>query len=319
MKRKVIQIADSTQLISLPRKWCLQNAIKKGDELNVDVDGIRVIVSCAPELKIERAELRIKEYGILTPRVIYALYRKGIDELLIHYDKPEDVQNIQRNLRDATGYEIVEQDSTSFLIKNISSNIMGFDSMLRRTFLLLITLSEECARAISTKKFTDMTNILALEESNNHFTTVCRRFLNKYGAPSGLKPGPLYSIIQELEKVADEYKYLITALIKTKGDSVKFNPKLSDAYQSLSGMIRDLYESFYKFDASKISAMGRTRKDLVDEWYETMKTSKSPTEFLMIHHFIVIMQKVFNMIGPLLILNAPTVEQPASPNKYPDT
>ena len=33
MKRKVIQIAESTQLISLPRRWAMKCNVKKGDEL----------------------------------------------------------------------------------------------------------------------------------------------------------------------------------------------------------------------------------------------------------------------------------------------
>ena len=33
MKRRVIQIGNSTQLISLPRKWAQQFGVKKGDEI----------------------------------------------------------------------------------------------------------------------------------------------------------------------------------------------------------------------------------------------------------------------------------------------
>ena len=36
MRRKVIQIAESTQLISLPRKWALKYNIKKGEELEIE-------------------------------------------------------------------------------------------------------------------------------------------------------------------------------------------------------------------------------------------------------------------------------------------
>ena len=39
MKRKVIQIANSTQLISLPRKWSQKYGVKKGDEIN-NFDGV---------------------------------------------------------------------------------------------------------------------------------------------------------------------------------------------------------------------------------------------------------------------------------------
>jgi len=42
MKRRVIQIADSTQLVSLSRKWAIQRGIKKGDELEVKEEGNRV-------------------------------------------------------------------------------------------------------------------------------------------------------------------------------------------------------------------------------------------------------------------------------------
>ena len=45
MKRKVIQIADSTQLISLPRKWAQKFNIKKGDELEVEEHDNKIVVS----------------------------------------------------------------------------------------------------------------------------------------------------------------------------------------------------------------------------------------------------------------------------------
>ena len=52
MKRKVIQIADSTQLISLPRKWALKYGIKKGDELDVEEQGSNVLVSTSRDLSV---------------------------------------------------------------------------------------------------------------------------------------------------------------------------------------------------------------------------------------------------------------------------
>ena len=44
IKRRVIQIANSTQLISLPRKWTQKYNIRKGDELEVEEDGDRILV-----------------------------------------------------------------------------------------------------------------------------------------------------------------------------------------------------------------------------------------------------------------------------------
>jgi len=55
MRRKVIQIADSTQLVSLPRKWALKHGIKKGDELNIEEKGSELLVS------VEKGEVKLKK------------------------------------------------------------------------------------------------------------------------------------------------------------------------------------------------------------------------------------------------------------------
>jgi len=46
MRRKVIQIAGSTKIISLPNKWCKEFNINKGDEINVNIDGGTIHVNC---------------------------------------------------------------------------------------------------------------------------------------------------------------------------------------------------------------------------------------------------------------------------------
>ena len=55
MKRKVIQIADSTQLVSLPRKWTIKNGIKKGDELEIVEKGPKLIVHASGSEESESA------------------------------------------------------------------------------------------------------------------------------------------------------------------------------------------------------------------------------------------------------------------------
>ena len=59
MKRKVIQIANSTQLISLPRKWSLQFGIKKGDELEVEEKGSQIIVSTEKGVKNKKIKITV--------------------------------------------------------------------------------------------------------------------------------------------------------------------------------------------------------------------------------------------------------------------
>ena len=302
MKRKVIQIADSTQLISLPRKWCLQNSIKKGDELEVEVDGTKVTVSCRPDAKLEHAEISMKDYGSLVARVLHALYKRGVDEIRVTFEKPDDIILIQSKIKNETvGYEIVEQDSKGCVIKNISSSLMGFDTMLRRTFLLLINMADECAQSLARKDVSLLKNIINLEESNNRFTSLCRRYLNKYGAPDNQKVGPLYRIIEELENIADEYKYLIQGLSKT-GEDIKVSKNIITRYETLAQMLRLFYDAFYKFDSKKVTQIGEMRKQVIEDWHRDLATMKGRSEIMLMHHSVVIVQKIFNQLGPLFVL-----------------
>ena len=83
MKRKVTQIADSTQLISLPRRWALQHNVKKGDELEVEEQENRLMISTNNEPHLETAELNIDDLEPLTSRIIHALYKRGVDEIKV--------------------------------------------------------------------------------------------------------------------------------------------------------------------------------------------------------------------------------------------
>jgi len=60
MRRKVIQIAESTQLISLPRKWAVRYQVKKGDELNIEEQGSTLIVSTQNEIATKKITLDVR-------------------------------------------------------------------------------------------------------------------------------------------------------------------------------------------------------------------------------------------------------------------
>ncbi len=302
MRRKVIQIADSTQLVSLPRKWCIKQNIKKGDELNVEIDGSKVIVACDLKPQIERFEMKMKDYGVLAPRFIHALYKRGMDEIKIYMDTPQEFNDLQKILSNETvGLEIIEQGKNYCVAKNVSGQIEGFDSVLRRTFLLTCNLAEDCAKAMQEKNFESFSNLLLLEKSNNKFTTLCRRYLNKYGS-SFDKIGPVYFIIENIENIADEYKYLFHQLTAIKNDQLKISGNCVEIYQKIAKMISDFQEVFYKYDNSKLVNLADVRKKLIEQCYSDLKKSKSYSETILLHHALILIQKIFNLVGPYMVV-----------------
>ncbi len=67
MKRKIIQIADSTQLVSLPRKWCKRLNLRKGDEIDIQEKVNPLIVSTQGNREGEKVEFDV-ERGEKGPR-----------------------------------------------------------------------------------------------------------------------------------------------------------------------------------------------------------------------------------------------------------
>ncbi len=302
MKRKVIQIADSTQLISLPRKWCLANNIKKGDELDIEQQGSKLTVACDTKPQVERAEVNLKEYGILASRHIHALYKRGIDEIRVNYS-PDDIATIQKILSNETvGFEIIEQGKDYCIIKNVSGHLEGFDSVLRRAFLLLLNMGDDCVKALEQKDQGMFKNLILLEQSNNRFTTICRRYLNKHGHDAYDRVGPLYYIIEDIENIADEYKYLCQQFGKLEPEKLKIDKVHIDIYQKLANMIRLYQEAFYKTDNAKLVRVAEIRKEVVEQCHNQLQKAKSFSEFILVHHALVILQKVFNLIGPYFVL-----------------
>ena len=303
MKRKVIQIANSTQLVSLPRKWCKKLNIKKGDELDVQEKGSQIVVSAEGNKEHERIHLNIKHLEPMTGRFIHAMYKRGVDEIKVNFDKQKELEIVQKALgKETVGYEIVEQGKDFCIIKNVSGDLEDFDPILRRTFLLLITMAEAGLAALKSKNVDNFRSLLPLEESNNRFTTTCRRFINKQNTDALV--GPLYYIIEDLENIADQYKYLYQYLATLDLKKAKISPAAIELFNTANEMLKMYYSTFYKIDKDNIAELGRTRKQVVKQWYEALSSHKnfSSVDIAVMSHMVVLVQKIFNLTGPLIAM-----------------
>jgi len=304
MKRKVIQIANSTQLISLPREWSKRFNIKKGSELNVIDNGNHIIIQTENPIDIDRAELDVSDLDIMARRCVTALYKKGVDELKINFNDPLSIELVREAIsRETPGFEIIDQKESYCIIRNVSGmKTDEFDNILRRTFLLLIRMAEESYEAIKKQNFNYLKEIARLEEDNNKFTVLCRRVLNKHGTKHKFV-GPLYYIIEELENIADQYKYTCVRLNELKEKNIKISKNVLDMFKKANQQLRNYYELFYKFDKKKIVELKKKRKELIKEAFEQFDKTNNFYDTVLLHHSITVMNQIFCMMGPYLILN----------------
>ena len=307
MKRKVIQIADSTQLVSLPRKWALLHGIKKGDEVDIREEGGRLLITTEDSFSPSRVEINTEGLGIMISRYIHALYKKGVDEIYITYKTQADMQAIQNALgKEAVGFEITNQGNNFCEIKHVSGELEDFDPILKRTFLLLLSMSEQLVDALNNNNYSMLPNIAFLEEANNRFTTTCRRLLNKGGTTPYSPIGPVYYILEDVENLADQYKYLCNQLHDLWKKNKLGRGLGKESIKSLEKTdmtLREFFDFFYKFDKNKFVDIAKKRKELINDLFQIIEKSDKYADRLTAHYLLVITQKIFCLTGPCVVIN----------------
>ena len=73
MKRKLIQIGNSTLLLSMPREWVISNNLSKGDELEIQIDQDKVTVSCDSRRQKEKLSMDVTGFKDMIPRLLYSV------------------------------------------------------------------------------------------------------------------------------------------------------------------------------------------------------------------------------------------------------
>ena len=303
MRRKVIQIAGSTQLVSLPRQWAKKHNLQRGQEVEVQENGNTVIVKADATPVVETAHIDITPLRKMARKVVDALYKRGVDELTVSFSNVSDIRTVQDAIsNEAVGFEILEQGENYCVIKYVSGGIEKFDSLLRRTFLLLLNMSNQTCEHLKKSNFASLQNTAFLEEANNRFTTICRRYLNKSAEEHGRKTGPVYYIVEELEKLADHYKYLCQHFAKIEKKDLKLDKRAIDLFARADGMLRLYYELFYKFDPNKFIKLTEQREFIVSESHRLLPKNLNYANSWLIYHSLMISNRIFEMTGALLSL-----------------
>lgn len=299
MKRRVIQIAESTQLISLPRKWCLANSIKKGDELDLEEQGSKILIQTTHEPELQKITLNTDQFGMFALRSIAALYKSGFDEVEITFQSPANLELLPKFLNeDLPGFEVFDHTTNRYLIKGISKETADeFDPAIRRIFIMATSMAKNLAEVLSKHPYDiqKVNSVMAMDATINRLCNFCQRLLNKIGYKQPRKTTFIYTIIWEIEKICDELKYICLYL--------KEHPKANFSKESIelfgeAVKIFDLfYNEFYKFNEHNVSVIAETRKKIMSKASQLLEKGKDGP---LLHHTIVFTQMTFNMQGSLM-------------------
>lgn len=301
MIRKVIQHGPSTLVVSLPAKWVRKQGVKKGDELMLLEEGKSLLVS-AEQKKNARFSITIQanELSKMLPRYIHALYKKGLDVIHIQFSNEEQFALIRQAIsKETVGLELIDSSKNRCTIKIVATLNEEYASIMRQMFLTTLRFAEETVMALEQQQYAQLQSLLALEESNNKFANMLRRYLNVHQAKMTIEAGPLYSIADNIEAIADEYKFLNKKFSNRIGGEL--SSELLSYYKKINSALRLFYECYYKKDIRKILQMHNLRKDVL-EGLLAVNYVNTDTQTL-VHHAIVLMTLVFALVEPLIIIS----------------
>jgi len=124
----------------------------------------------------------------------------------------------------------------------------------------------------------------------------CRRIINKSGYKQYKKATYMYCVLEELEKIADEYKYMCDFFLEDVKYLRKIDKKIIELYMELNNFYAGVYSLYYKYDIKKVIELFRKRKFLVDGSLEMFKL-KSERGCRLAHYLLVITQKIANLLA----------------------
>lgn len=274
MKRKIIQIANSTQLISLPRKWTLKYGIKKGDEIEVEENGSKIVIST--ERVQDSGNIEVDITGLDRDSFMFlirTLYIRGYDEVKLNFKnqiadhhrigkKIKVMSEIHTEVNRLTGMEVIQQKEDFCVLKVLSeSSVKDFDLILRRIFLLLTDASSDLVRgAAKGNRYL----VESLEEKHNTITKFMAnalRLLNKGGYPDYKKTALLYHIIESLDNINDILKESARDIVDS---NITISKECDNILQRINTSIHDYYNLFYKFDFKVIEKLSSDRYKILN-------------------------------------------------------
>ncbi|MFH1439289.1 MAG: hypothetical protein ABIG89_01905 [Candidatus Woesearchaeota archaeon] len=301
MKRKIIKQGESALTVTIPKKWAKDMNILNNKEINCDIRGNELVYSIEKEPEALTKTIDITNMSKRVIRWFLAgMHKGGYDEIEIFYKGEDQLELINELIKDLMmGFAIVEQSEKRVLLRLVTKeNPDEFQTLLRRAFLVGLNLSDSCLIYIKTNKFDKLEKLTSLEKTNNQLTNFCERMINKGVLKESNNSHFLYVIVWNLEKIVDDYKYIVQYL---SGRKKTISKEVIKLFEKINNHFRAYYELFYTFDSKKMSDLSIYRKETEKEIKKLLEKSKGE-ESVVISYLHTILMKCEDFSASMFML-----------------
>jgi len=261
--RKLIAHGPSSLTVALPHKWVAKHHLQKGDSVHVEDDDQGLRIAILPSERKKEMTITVSHHdwpAILT--LLTTIYRRGYDEITVHYETPEEYQHIATAVRTLLGYAVMENRKGTCIIKSLPTQLeQDFETLFRRVFLILLQQAED----LSDLDEKLIKNFYHRDADLNTIVNLALRMISKGHIPDRFEELHLFHALLILEECGDDMtRFTIEAaqekdVAKCKEGVEKCTNMLRmlyDCYFQKKGTIMDFYKQYYVYwpDAKKMPA-----------------------------------------------------------------
>ena len=287
MEKKLIAQGPKSRksyTVTLPLEWVKRETLDQSRLVDLEVYGHKVVISSKKEFQ-ERKVIDTDKVKDVLMKVIPMAYRLGVNELKLINLSPATVKKTHFLLdTKLLGYEIIEQTRDSCVIKDSSKESPEeFTILLRRVFLILIELAGQVAINVPSKE-----NMGAeqLDRTMKKLINYCQRLLVKQGHKDVRKVPFYYSFCEELERIGDEYLWLMEHSKKVDMEDLKE----ANRYLQLT------YEIFYNFNMENYNRI----QDETHKLKNKVREKKLDKSSIFLHN---IARRINSLLGTAFAIN----------------
>lgn len=227
MKRKVAQIGPSTLMVSLPSKWVKANKVRKGDELDVNLNKSDICFSNKTKEKTDKEiTVDISNYEkYFIGRYLETLYISNYDYIKLIHSKPtvfdyktnkgvNVLKLIKKRIERYIGMEIISQTSNQTELRCFLLNEERDPNKIeKRIFYLIKDAFDEFLASLDNNYPEYLDNVQDYHANITKFITYYLRVLNSSDKSEDEKL-LLYSLYCLIDKIIDKFRHLNEAIEK---------------------------------------------------------------------------------------------------------
>jgi len=282
MERKLIKHGQSSLTLTLPNRWLVDRGLKKGESLNVDIQGNNLIIGSEKGLSLEKAKVDVSSLDRTSlVLIIQSLYRYGYktievtskDTEVVHFRKNKS-RSLSSVVNEAVnrliGAEITQSSLHNYTIQYIpEESDRNFKILLRRVFRLVLEMMETLYRGLERNDRATLESLEFQQINTIKFINYCLRSLNIYGYPDVKKTSFYYYTISSISKM---HNFIINCSRNVLRLNLKPNKKSLEFVKKINHSFKIFYELFYDYDYHKIYELNKNRDEIKNEFFDIYKT-----------------------------------------------